>query len=79
MSEDSPVRVARWDGRDLAAIQVATALLPRVHGRPAAEVDGPEWGRLTVCGTTVPAGFVVVVNGSKVRVLPSLDSSQAIG
>ena len=72
-SQDSPVRAARWDGRDLAAVQAATALLPRIEGRPAAEVDGPEWGRLTVCGTTVPPGFVVVVNGHKVRVLPSLD------
>lgn len=71
--QDDPVRVAVWDGKDLAAVQVATALLPRVHGRPAAEVDGPEWNRLTVCGTTVPHGYVVVVNGQKVRVLPSLD------
>jgi hypothetical protein len=32
----------RWDGKNLAAIQMATGWIPREHGRPTAEVDR-EW------------------------------------
>ena len=65
--QDTVVRVARWDGRDLAAVQVATALLPRTEGRPAAEVDA-DWN-LTVYGIAVALGAEVVVSGTHVRVL----------
>lgn len=52
-------RTVVWDGKDLAAIQVLTFGLPRVHGVPAAEVDA-EWN-LTVQGVPVLIGQDVTV------------------
>lgn len=52
-------RTAVWDGKDLAAIQTATWLLPRIHGRPAAEVD-PQWN-LTINGMPMRISDRIVV------------------
>jgi hypothetical protein len=49
-----------WDGKDLAAIQMATAGIPREHGRPAAEVDA-EWN-LTVAGVPLWPGDAIEVS-----------------
>jgi hypothetical protein len=53
-----------WDGRNLAAVQIATAVVPRVHGRPCAEVDA-EWN-LTVAGVPVPAGAAIAITSAGV-------------
>lgn len=53
-------RTAEWDGKDLAAVQVATARLPRVQGRPAAEVD-KDWN-LKLLGVPVELGTRISVS-----------------
>jgi hypothetical protein len=54
-------RSAVWDGKDLAAVQMATFPLPRLFGRPAAEVDA-NWN-LTIYGTPVQVGDLITVTG----------------
>jgi hypothetical protein len=53
------IRSAVWDGKDLAAVQMAAYPLPRVFGRPAAEVDA-DWN-LTVHGAEVRVGDLITV------------------
>lgn len=54
-----------WDGKNLAAIQMAASRVPRVHGRPAAEVDA-DW-HLTVCGfPLVPGDAIEVEPGGEI-------------
>jgi hypothetical protein len=53
------IRSAVWDGRDLAAVQMATYPLPRESGRPLAEVDA-DWN-LAVHGVEVRVGDVITV------------------
>lgn len=56
-----------WDGKDLASIQELTFSLPRVHGRPAAEVDAE--GNLKVQGAPVLVGqYVTVFDDGTVKV-----------
>jgi hypothetical protein len=52
-------REAVWDGKHLAAVQMATFPLPRRNGRPAAEVDA-NWN-LAICGITVQIGDLITV------------------
>jgi hypothetical protein len=63
-------RTARWDGKDLAAVQIATWPLPRRNGRPAAEVT-KDWD-LFINGTFVPTGSLIVVRDGKAEIgMPS--------
>jgi hypothetical protein len=55
----SQERTATWDGKDFAAVQIATFWLPRVEGRPAAEVN-KHWD-LTILGTPVAVGTMITV------------------
>lgn len=59
----SDERTARWDGKDFAAVQIATWPLARTSGRPAAEVT-PEWD-LFVNDEFVPTGSVITVTSDK--------------
>jgi hypothetical protein len=52
--------VALWDGKNLAAIQMATRRVKREHGRPAAEVD--ESWNLTINGDPVAVGSFIMTN-----------------
>lgn len=52
----------RWDGKNLAAVQMACVTVPRVHGRPCYEVD-KDWN-LTLAGSPVPVGAVITVTGN---------------
>lgn len=52
----------RWDGRNLAVIQMATCKIPRRAGRPAAEVD-EDWN-LTILDQPVPRGHIVSADGA---------------
>jgi hypothetical protein len=56
------IRRVTWDGKDFAAIQTATAAVPRVHGRPCAEVD-EDW-RLSVAGVPLVPGDSIEVSES---------------
>lgn len=64
-------RSAVWDGKDLAAVQMATFPLPRHHGRPAAEVDAG-WN-LTVHGVEVQVGDLITVTGDGQFTIDSWD------
>jgi hypothetical protein len=50
--------VTLWDGKNLAAVQMATCKARREHGRPAAEVD--EAWNLTVNSMPVPVGSFIM-------------------
>jgi hypothetical protein len=54
-----PPQPGIWDGKNLAAIQVATAIVPRFYGRPCAEVD-PYWN-LTLHGEPVEVGDTIMI------------------
>jgi hypothetical protein len=61
---------ATWDGRDLAAIQMLVAGVPRFQGLPVARVT-PDWqlSVLTHAGMhEVPVGYEVHVIGERVSV-----------
>jgi hypothetical protein len=59
----SDERTVRWDGQDLAAVQIATWPLPRRSGRPAAEVTA-DWD-LTINGRFIPTGSVITVTSDR--------------
>jgi hypothetical protein len=50
---------AKWDGKNLAVIQMLVVNVPRINGIPVVQVDH-EWN-LTVSGKTVPVGSVILV------------------
>lgn len=56
---DTATTLVPWDGKDLAAVQIATFRLPRPFGAPAAQVDR-DWD-LTVNGMPVAVGQFIAI------------------
>jgi hypothetical protein len=63
-----------WNGKDFAAVQKATFHLPRVYGRPAAEVkkqsekERKNGFELTIQGKEVPYGSKITIHNGGVSI-----------